>query len=373
MGTIVVAPADLKKSPYRLFGGLRLLLAALVFLQHALRDLAPASVENWLRPLEAGSIAVLIFFVLSGFIVTEAAVYFYRGRPVAFFINRLLRIIPSYIIALILTLLVAAALSYSGIHQAVVSHVGAQPEFSFKEFLVNAFAVLPGGKGLLDRTDTLPILVIAWALRIELAFYGVLFAAFAAAHWLKRDTETVLTGFAVVMLALWVASAAAQQNNMVQYIPYFVFGCSMFYAFQHDTNKGGIVAMVLAAISGLLCVAALLNHESVVFANDATHSRLGAALVFVALTVIWLLLLFWPTEKLSPTLVDWDKRLGEATYPLYLLHTATSVMASALFPERGWLALAFAFALSLAASFAAAVTYEKAIGRLRTAVRGREL
>lgn len=365
-----MAPSDLTKSPYRLFGGFRLLLAALVFLQHALRDLAPTSVESWVRPLDAGSIAVLIFFVLSGFIVTEAAAYFYRGRPVAFFVNRLLRIVPSYVIALLITLAIAAAITYCGPERAVVAHIGAVPEFSLKELLVNMFAVLPGGKSLLDRTVTHPVLDIAWALRIELAFYGVLFAAFAAAYWFRQEAETILTGVAVAALVVW---AAANQDNMLQYIPHFVFGCAMYYVFQHDTYKGGVVAAALAALSGLLCLGALLNHENVVAASDASHSRMGTAVVFSALTAIWLTLLVMPAEKLPISLLNWDKRLGEATYPLYLLHTGTSALTSALMPERGWLTLGVGLVLSLAIAFAAVATYEQAIGRLRSRVRGREL
>lgn len=44
-----------------------------------------------------------MFFALSGFIVAEAAMTFYRDRPGNFIVNRVLRIYPSYVAALVVT------------------------------------------------------------------------------------------------------------------------------------------------------------------------------------------------------------------------------------------------------------------------------
>jgi peptidoglycan/LPS O-acetylase OafA/YrhL len=77
---------------YRYFGSFRLLLAMLVMEQHFVADLAPAPLAIALAPYAFGNVAVLVFFALSGFVITEAVDSIYRGRPGAFLTNRLLRI-----------------------------------------------------------------------------------------------------------------------------------------------------------------------------------------------------------------------------------------------------------------------------------------
>lgn len=64
------------------------LLAILVFLQHYLANLAPQPLATATLSYGFGSVAVLIFFCLSGFVITEAAVEFYRATPGAFMTNR---------------------------------------------------------------------------------------------------------------------------------------------------------------------------------------------------------------------------------------------------------------------------------------------
>jgi peptidoglycan/LPS O-acetylase OafA/YrhL len=58
------------------------------------------------RSLVYGPVAVFVFFMISGFVIGEAALKFYDGRPVQFFLNRLIRLYPPYLMALALTGLV---------------------------------------------------------------------------------------------------------------------------------------------------------------------------------------------------------------------------------------------------------------------------
>src|SRR5690242_14321699 len=88
--------------PYRPFGTLRTLLALLVLLQHV-GHVGPIEMQaNW--SWATGSVAVLVFFVLSGFVITEAAENTYWKRPLRFAANRALRIIPQYVMSLALSI-----------------------------------------------------------------------------------------------------------------------------------------------------------------------------------------------------------------------------------------------------------------------------
>jgi peptidoglycan/LPS O-acetylase OafA/YrhL len=62
---------------YRLFGSYRAALAFAVVVSHSL----PMLGQTFLQQVELGNIAVMSFFILSGFIIAEAGSTFYKGRP----------------------------------------------------------------------------------------------------------------------------------------------------------------------------------------------------------------------------------------------------------------------------------------------------
>ena len=60
-------------------------------------------------PYEVGTIAVAVFFALSGFVICEGADVVYRDRPLAFMSNRLLRILPHFILSVTTAILPSGA------------------------------------------------------------------------------------------------------------------------------------------------------------------------------------------------------------------------------------------------------------------------
>lgn len=95
---------------YRPFGGFRLFLAFLVVLQHFVANAGPLGpLYDHVIPYEVGNIAVLVFFCLSGFVITEAATLIYSERPFAYLFNRFLRIVPHFLVALVIAAVIHAA------------------------------------------------------------------------------------------------------------------------------------------------------------------------------------------------------------------------------------------------------------------------
>jgi peptidoglycan/LPS O-acetylase OafA/YrhL len=101
------------QSIYRPFGAFRLFLASLVVLQHYLA-LAPHWLARKIEPFELGSLAVYVFFVASGYIISEAAHRFYSSRPIAFLANRFVRILPLAVVAIAANVGIWAARKPSG-------------------------------------------------------------------------------------------------------------------------------------------------------------------------------------------------------------------------------------------------------------------
>lgn len=86
--------AESFSAPYKFFGTFRLLLALAVFFSHSHWLLFSKDTSLQINKLGVGGIAVMAFFVLSGYIISEASATFYRGRPFPFLLNRLLRLLP---------------------------------------------------------------------------------------------------------------------------------------------------------------------------------------------------------------------------------------------------------------------------------------
>src|ERR1700744_4517595 len=136
---------------YRYFGGFRLLLAVLVMVQHFGADLAPAPLASALAPYGPGSVAVLVFFALSGFVITEAIDSLYRNRPCAFLTNRLLRIVPHFLLAVALAMLAHEFFRIAG----GVRLWRSQPSFpddgfSISNVLLNFVSIAPMGNRFVD-------------------------------------------------------------------------------------------------------------------------------------------------------------------------------------------------------------------------------
>jgi len=161
---------------YRRFGAFRLALAFLVVLQHFAANAAPPGVvyDN-IVPYELGSLAVLVFFCLSGFVITEAVTRVYADKPVAYLANRFLRIVPHFLVAIAIAALIYAAFYHFGSLRISNRHHPELPTaqaFDLANIVGNAFAFLSG----VNRLLAFSFVDIIWAVRIEMVFYFAVFA-----------------------------------------------------------------------------------------------------------------------------------------------------------------------------------------------------
>lgn len=115
------------------------------------------------------------FFVLSGFIISEALEVFYQNRSGAFLLNRLLRLIPPYVASLIFSIATHCLLvAYS---EPKYFDYANTPEGMFS--LINLFgnALLPFVWYGLDKIalePSYPFVRYVWAVSVEWWFYVVI-------------------------------------------------------------------------------------------------------------------------------------------------------------------------------------------------------
>lgn len=175
-------------SIYKPFGFLRFFLALLVAESHAY---FLAGIEGFPNPIQMslGTIAVMIFFVLSGFVITEALNVFYKRRLGGFLLNRFLRLLPPYCAALATTIVLHYLLHLSGLMPAEMA--GTQPvqrggqeavivaisipttEIFYLRNIIANILVMPiiYGVGLIGMFPSYAFVPPYWALNVEIQYY----------------------------------------------------------------------------------------------------------------------------------------------------------------------------------------------------------
>lgn len=348
----------------------RFVLALLVLLWHAL----PVSglADPALLATDFGPVAVFVFFVLSGTIITEAALAYYAGRPLAFLGNRLLRLWPGYLVAL------AAMAAILGLA------AGDEPgELAPDNLAANALALFPTVVvtdpllGLAKRSELLPIV---WALRVEFTFYLIVAVVLLAGRfgaglrWLPPLCGLALVG----NLAFYHLDAGGPRAT-------FYFGMAPYFVLGTAWALRGSGRLEAGALDWLLPPAVLLSaaHAYSFDAFDATASAWEratgiqpavAALLFLALAG-WCAWRLGRTSGLpaggAPAVRD--RLLGNVTYELYLVHLPVIALVQALWPAPHWSSLPLVLALSLAAAALLAGLLGAALRPLRRRLRGAAL
>jgi len=355
------------------FGVFRLVLALLVLLQHAAAQVAPPVLRQAVGPLEPGSIAVFMFFVLSGYIIAEAGEHIYSGRPVAFLANRLLRIVPTYLVGLAIMVAVSAAILASGRAMPVVD---AAPLFldhltSPGFYLANILALVPFGRALIDPAQPIVIGII-WAVRVELLFYLLFFGALAVATYARLPIGRVLAVLGGGAMALWLMTAGS--GGVFSNAPFFVLGVAAQQLPRSGEGSGRQLQVTLAFMAVALAAALwqLAAMPAPIAGTDLVRQTPQQIGLFLSLLATFGFLATVPFDGAS-ALGRLDRRLGELTYPLYINHMLVVTLLLAFVPLPNLAGFAAAMVGGIAVPAAIAALSEPAIGRLRDMVRGRRL
>lgn len=311
-------------SAYRNFGAFRLILAFLVVIQHFAPGLAPMGFVRAVAPLEVGSIAVYAFFALSGFVIVEAAHLIYQGRAKAFLINRLLRILPHFLITVLLAFALWGGLYASGVFRHPVD-VPLLPHVAFSpgNMLANLLGVFP----LTRRFIAFDFVTIAWSVRVEMGFYIITALALVLAPYLTRlrgkpvSFAGALLALTLLCFPLFVLSLNGKSAAIFQYLPYFTFGGALYFVLQGSRLAMAITMLSLPGIA--IQFASTPPHDAV---PGIASDMAGQAWVLGALLLAMTLLALKPSRRFERV----DRVLGDLTYPLYMSHYNVLVALLAL-------------------------------------------
>jgi peptidoglycan/LPS O-acetylase OafA/YrhL len=289
--------------------GLRFMAAFLIVLHHFGNPPSPQFVRN---VLTHGFVAVNLFFILSGFILT----YSYMGHEGSlntskrnFWVARFARIYPVYLLGFV----IAAPSALQEIRQIG----GASPWIDTSLFAAAALTLVQSWSSLAVLVWNGP----AWSLSVE-AFFYLLFP-FVAPAILRLTPRSLM----LATLVFWIASLAAPLAPMVTAhfdrnfwmfnplvrLPEFLLGIALgkFWLTRKRENFDRYLPYLAVASAGLLVAFLSIDAPERVFMNGATAPMMMALIYSLACgrgVLAWFL-------ATKPMVL-----LGEASYSLYLFH-----------------------------------------------------
>lgn len=310
-------------------GYLRLFLALAVVSNHL----------NWQFAKFSGPLAVFGFYTISGFLIARVLLTTYRQRPVAFMINRALRLYPAYWIFVGAGLLIA--LYGTPLNKAMSVPV------SFDEAwrqitLLGILHLYP-----LNTGSSVSLVPPAWSLNIEIASYILMLLT---VHWIN---PWLLISGAIAAVFLFYGNYALAYSNYFGPSVCFAIGAAIYIYREKLPDADWRVAVALLAtemVAGNFVAGIWLLYGSALVAGYA----------ILAL------------DKPNVSRLPLQRSAGDLSYPVFLSHWAVaSVVSSVTGLDKGWPLLITSLPLILGVSWAVVNLVEIPVQNVRNKIRKR--
>ena len=284
-------------------------LAALMVVLYHLQHYAGAIGENpqtWCRFFDVHfSYGAWFFFVLSGFLMAYLIDTGYEW----FLPRRLLRIYPTYLLAVMLVVFAKAV-----VFDSVTS-----------PYLARAVSLLPFGARAGGKAIAYP-LGVEWTLIFEVFFYLV--CSCFAVGWLRRLFLPFLLAWGVsIVAAEWLFRGSAwyvlsahesallpsiQHIGLSAFNQLFIAGGISYYVYKRigRISLGGAVGL------GVVAAAAFYGFDR----WPAMPAALRLSLMGLSFGLVIFLVCVWERSRPGRTQPSWLERFGDCSYALYLLH-----------------------------------------------------
>lgn len=237
---------------YRPFGTLRFLLAVAVVISHSWILTFQNPQAHFVQQIGIGNVAVMGFFILSGFIITEALSSFYRGHPWRFLANRFARLAPPYWAALLLSIALHAAVVSLG-DLRLLDYAATPPGmFATDNLFANWIAIFPRPGRLMFAPESgfYGFVRFYWAIYIEFCFYGVAFIIMLTSSIIEKQRRFAITSasIALVLLLHIVHEYVRPLHWELAYVPYFALGACVFFCISTPRLSAVLGACVAYAL-----------------------------------------------------------------------------------------------------------------------------
>jgi peptidoglycan/LPS O-acetylase OafA/YrhL len=319
----VCAPSLLTGAARRMPPGTyRFLLALIVFFSHTRLNVFDFTNTS------TGFIAVICFFVVSGFIIARVLDTVYVGNVGHFVVNRALRIYPVMTAATILSILAVL------VHGSFVTWPITMENWTWIDaakslsliagFPYRVWKVVPPG----------------WTIHIEVCFYAAIAIGYAICDRLSWRS-TAVRWYCLTWLAIYLAISCAMNTrfeNATGFIPFFVLGVAIHRSTFAFSGRSELVLLALAFAFSMNAILHWNNVENLSIFTPwsdiepwfPTVRIPGNLIAFPAMLALLVVLVHVDIPK------RWrraDRLLGDLTYPMYATHFLVCAIVGAWMPN----------------------------------------
>lgn len=337
------ASAERKTGRIEFLDVLRGIAALFVLLQHCVVSLA---FLRWTcRYINFGEIGVVVFFIVSGFII-PVSLEKYNSLS-RFWIGRVLRLWPIYVASLI------AAVLVNPIAKELPAYYAAHPA----RFVLGNFSMFQEYLGIPNALGAY------WTLSLELIFYVACSALFFFGG--LRRTKLWLALLALSLLLAQIGLAAALHRSLpagrIGLLVTAFFGTMLYRHLSAPLSRTSIV-LVLCGLFSVFTICFWIRFDKYPSAAAGTLPHPDARTTILSWGCAYLIFLtiFMLRGRQFPRVLLW---IGQISYPLYLFHGIVLVLAPKNLP---WPVLLIGVAgVSLAVSQVVHVWIEQPVGRFQ--------
>ena len=248
---------------------------------------------TWIAPIAVyGFFGVHLFFIISGFVISQSALGKTAGQ---FVVSRGVRLFPAYWVAMIVTTVVVNIWGNDAL------------QVTFSQFLAN-LTMLPGLFG------EAPIDGVYWTLTIELTFYLLILLLLLLG--MSRILDMVFPAWAIGMVAVRLfAPGLLEYPYTGSYFPFFAAGAIIATIQRRGFSLYQVVGLLAAMASAFVFVLrdiAPFNSVHAIELNPVVVVLL-VTLLFAAVAASWI-------PRLASLRIPLSRPISDLTYPIYLLH-----------------------------------------------------
>ena len=294
--------------------------------------------------------SVLIFFVLSGYLITGSLIQNYRRNGEIdewqFLRARIERIVPPFLAAILLTLCAAVVIRWLGMPAVEPSlRAGVHVSIGLAGQL-KAKAVIPTAllsNGLIPGSSTIPCNLALWSLSIEVWLYVIaLMVAVAITRIGTNDgRQTAIVALAIITLCL------SGNARFWECAIYWGLG-SLFAAVKSVPSLRRTIRMALAVLMVAGAAEALIFFAKIWPLERYLPTLIPVKMaILIAMTGLFQMLV----PRIPDVVLKLGKKLAASSYTLYILHFPVLLLIFALTWEHYTAFQASAKALFLTATF----------------------
>ncbi|UQY80440.1 acyltransferase [Candidatus Hepatincola sp. Av] len=303
---------------------LRALAVFVVIIFHLNKDLLPN-----------GYLGVDIFFVISGFVITNSIINSYNKGTftfLSFYTNRVKRLFPALFVMIVITCIFAFSMFTS-----VEYHYLQETHFRYVPLQISNFAFAFYTKSYWDTGDK-SIYLHTWSLGVEEQIYLVFPFILLGAYLIYKKEAKMMNFFLILLSLISIYFFITLNQQLAFYMPYtraweFLAGTIVFFIFQLIKNKPQHSTSLLILFSILLIIFLYygFNFDKHILSQSPHLSRLNShlnkinfhqfLLCFFAVLLSGLVILYGLYKPIKINyFTNFFIHLGDLSYSLYLWH-----------------------------------------------------